>query len=671
MLPKLTFVPFAWFICLCIAGCVTAIDLSLPHQDLPTLTVATDVRLVASPAHPTSYLTESPAAANSQVTLLGATRDMSWLLVLHERTIGWMPTFFVRDNISTLTPAITFTPPVDQCTTYLDATFALDEPWITSVEGAVRIVGAIYRPAAQPQFNDSTLNVVVDGAGQAVDADYVHTALTPSTSLILFAYHLTSLQKGSQVSFQLEDVANESIVFEAAYFADSCSEAEQFTGQLPVGMPRGISVQATTPPSMEPTATPPPASTGIVHVSDARTPTLTPTPTPLPTLDATIFGGVVPVDDVVASSSYYLGQNYVPHDVIDGNIKSYWISKIGDDIGAWLELHLTEPIELAGVRIYAPSITTGSGFPKEILLEFSDGNSQSIILGSSADWYYKSFPYISTNSVKFTIKSLHNHSIVNTVRLYEIQLLSAPIPPVVLNTGNAAVSIKQYTYFVDTDRDLIGNAKFSFRGQNGEPITKINLSLFALEKDIAGEWILIEDSPSNQAIQLDGTYIAELKPQQYLLTLDVSNITDEPIVPGWYSDDGYDDPDKAHYRGIIFPVEAGKTTDIEVHFSRLAVGVLDEAGKAVRGDANPGWTVAVCADALLDVAEEALRCAKQAIDRRGAAAFQLAPGDYHIRVTSDAACYWEFPIAVDLHEAKEELVTIDRSQPDGCGDTAN
>lgn len=665
MLPKLIFVSVAWFICLCIAGCVTAIDPSLPHADLPSLTLATDVPLVASPAHPNANLTASPVAAGSQVTLLGATKDMSWLLVLHERVIGWMPTFFSRDNISMLTPAITFTPPVDQCTTYLDATFAPDEPWSSTVDGTVRLVGAIYRPATQSQFIDSTLNIAIDGAGEAIDGDYVHAALTSSTSLILFTYNLHGLQKGSQVSFALDHTANEAVVFEAAYFADSCAETKRFTAQLPVGVPKGVSGQTTTPPVMEPTATPSPASIEIVHRSDARTPTVMPTPTPLSTLDATIFGGVVQVEDAVASSTY-MGQDFIPHDVVDGNIKSYWISKIGDDIGAWLELQLAESTELAGVRIYAPSITTGSGFPKEILLEFSDGSSQTITLGSAADWYYISFPPVSTDSVKFIIKSMHNHSLVNTVRLYEIHLLSAPIPPVALETTNAAVSIKQYTNVVDTDAALIGNAKFSFHRHSEEPITQINLNLFALEKDIAGEWILTSDSPSNQAIPLDGTYVAELQPQQYLLTLDVSNVISEPIVPGWYSDDSYNAPDKAQYRGIIFPVEAGKTTEIEVQFSRLAVGVLDEAGKAVRGDAHPGWTVAVCADALSDVADEALRCAGQAIDRRGAAAFQLAPRAYHIRVTTDAACYWEFPVTVDLHEAKEELVTIDRSQPDDC-----
>lgn len=113
-------------------------------------------------------------------------------------------------------------------------------------------------------------------------------------------------------------------------------------------------------------------------------------------------------------------------------------------------------------------------------------------------------------------------------------------------------------------------------------------------------------------------------------------------------------------------MEAGKTTEIEVHFSRLVVGVINKAGKAIRSSDYPGWTVTVCADALAAVADDGLRCAKNAIDRRGAAAFQLAPGAYHLRILTETACYWEFSVSVALQEMKEEIITIDSAQPDGC-----
>ncbi|MCB0183767.1 MAG: SH3 domain-containing protein, partial [Caldilineaceae bacterium] len=355
MFSRNTFLLMVCVICLSIIGCVTAIDPSLPQPDLPILTLATDVPLVASPAHPNANLMASPVVAGSSVTLLGATKDMNWLLVQHERVIGWIPAFFVRDNIGTLTPPFTFTPPSDQCTTYLDATFAPEEPWISSVDGAVRLVGAIYRPAAQAQFTDSTLRVVINGAGEARAGDYVHTALTSNTSLVLFTYDLAGLQKGSQVFFTLENAANESVIFEAAVFADSCAETEHFTGQLLIGMPRGVSGQATALPAVELVTTPTPTSvsTGIVSHSDARTPTVTPTITPFPTLDVVTYGAVIQIAEVTASSSYVMG-NRNATSAIDNNIETYWSSNFDDDIGAWLELQLPLTTTVAGMYIYTP-----------------------------------------------------------------------------------------------------------------------------------------------------------------------------------------------------------------------------------------------------------------------------------------------------------------------------
>lgn len=670
MIHKVTFISVSLLICLYIVSCVTTIDPSLPQPDLPTLTLATDVPLVASPAHPNANLMASPVVAGSSVTLLGATKDMNWLLVLHERVIGWIPAFFVRDNIGTLTPPLTFTSPSDQCTTYLDATFAPEEPWTSSVDGAVRLVGAIYRPAAQAQFTDSTLRVVINGAGEALAGDYVHTALTSNTSLVLFTYELTGLQKGSQVFFTLENAANESVIFEAAYFADSCAETERFTGQLPIGVPKGIRVQATALPTVESATTPTPTSmnTGIVSRSDARTPTVTPTITPFPTLDITTYGAVIQISEVTASSSYVMG-NRNATSAIDNDIETYWSSDFDDDIGAWLELQLPVTTTVAGMYIYTRGPRGGLGQPHELTLVFSDGTQQQLALENEETWQYRTLIPVSTANVKIIVASVHEPSAFRTTKFNEIQILSAPPTPEVIDTDSRGVVIQLRSETGADNPSTASSLALKFLRHDKILVDSV-IQLYAMEQDVAGDWIRLDSFVPEVLADESATYRAELASGYYLLTATNAITETEPIVPGWYSDDGYNDPDKDQYRGIIFPVEAGKTTEIEVQFSRLAVGVLDETGKAVRGDNNPGWTVAVCADALSDVADETLRCAGQAIDRRGAAAFQLAPGEYHIRVTTDAACYWEFPVTVDFGEAREELVTIDRGQPDGCGDGA-
>jgi hypothetical protein len=383
-------------------------------------------------------------------------------------------------------------------------------------------------------------------------------------------------------------------------------------------------------------------------------------------LDNTLYGAIIPISAATASS-FYAGQDHVASDVVDGDIKSYWISKIGDDIGAWLEVQLAEPALLAGIRIYSPGVSSGNGLAKDLSLYFSDGSQQNISLGETAGWYYKNFPPITTESVKAVVESVHSFSPVSTTRLYEIQLLGAPIPPAKVDTDNAAVAISLRSGQVEADA-AVGQMKAGFRQQDGQVMNGITINLFALEKDIGGDWLRMDTIVQGQAPDEHGFYLADLAPQQYLLTIATSTDADEPVVPGWYSDGGYVDTDQEQHRGIIFPIEAGKTTEIAVQFSRLAVGVLGESGKAVRGDDHPGWLVAVCADTLADVTDEALRCAKQPIDRRGAAAFQLAPGAYHLRVLTDAACSWEFPVSIGLQETKEARVTINTAQPDACSD---
>ena len=178
---------------LLVAGCVTAVDEALPYAQLPEITVATEVKLVASPSHPTANLPVDPIPAGAHVQVIGTDKNAAWLLVMHNNILGWMPTFFSRDNVGTLSTAFTFEPLSDQCTTYLDATFTPDTVWNITVSGAVIALGAIYQPNVQIPVADATLKVEIDGAGQSIEADYVHTSVTADRSVVLFAFAINDV----------------------------------------------------------------------------------------------------------------------------------------------------------------------------------------------------------------------------------------------------------------------------------------------------------------------------------------------------------------------------------------------------------------------------------------------------------------------------------------------
>ena len=214
--------------CILLAGllvaCVTMVDNALPYDQLPKVTVATEVTLVASPSHPTSALPFDPIPAGETVQLIGTDKDAAWLLVLHDDKMGLMPTVYSRTNIGNLNPALRIEPLTHKCATYIEAKFDLASVWKSNNEGAVVILGSIYRPQTEKAFDDTSLHLRIEGNGAVLDSDYVHTALTESSAIVLFKFSVIGLQKGSQISFELANPGVEPIFFQVAFFNDKCSE---------------------------------------------------------------------------------------------------------------------------------------------------------------------------------------------------------------------------------------------------------------------------------------------------------------------------------------------------------------------------------------------------------------------------------------------------------------
>ncbi len=229
-------------LCILLAGCVTSVDEALPYDELPEITVATEVKLVASPAHPTAYLSSAPIAAGEQVQVIGTDKDAAWLLVLHNGKVGWMPTVFSRTNVGTLQSAVTFEPLSSDCAKYIDATADLAEEWTSTTSGSLLVLGSLYRPQTATAFSDAALAIEIDGGGTVVDADYIHIPLTSSSAIVLFAYLVNDVQKGDLIRFQVEDSSNEPLSFQATYFNYECRADLK---QLPIGALKALALSST------------------------------------------------------------------------------------------------------------------------------------------------------------------------------------------------------------------------------------------------------------------------------------------------------------------------------------------------------------------------------------------------------------------------------------------
>jgi len=272
--------------CVLLAGCVTSVDEALPYDQLPEITVATQFNLVASPSHPTAYLSSDKISAGEKVRVIGTDKNAAWLLVLHDNLLGWMPTFFSATNIATLKPAVVVESLSDKCTKYLGATFAPDEAWISNGSGAVFVIGSIYRAQTEIPFEEAALDIEIEGGGAVAASDYVHTPLTGSSAVVLFGFSVAGLQKDSQIRFTLKNSSNESLSFQAAFFSNDCSEKMD---HLPIGKTKvalarqGVVPQdaALAPTQQASASTPTPAI--ILKESGAQLPTHTPQfPTNMP-----------------------------------------------------------------------------------------------------------------------------------------------------------------------------------------------------------------------------------------------------------------------------------------------------------------------------------------------------------------------------------------------------
>lgn len=233
-----------WLSLLLLGGCVSSIDNALPYTRLPEISLASPVRLVASPSHPTSYLSSDPLPAGTRVQVIGADQDQAWLWILHDNRLGWMPTFFSRTNVAKLQTAYIFEPPTDDCFEYSDTIANLDTEWNKATTHSVSVVGSILRPGYSDKFADSILTINLTGSGAATSSDFVHTQITKDIGLILFNFTLDGLNRTSKISFDLSKTGGEDINFQVSFFLDTCAQAYS---SLNVGELRAISPQSSVP----------------------------------------------------------------------------------------------------------------------------------------------------------------------------------------------------------------------------------------------------------------------------------------------------------------------------------------------------------------------------------------------------------------------------------------
>jgi len=111
--------------------------------------------------------------------------------------------------------------------------------WVSSASGSVVVQGLIYRPKPGTRSEEASLAIEIEGQGEVVTPETTLAPLAESSEVYLFTFAIENLQAQSRIRLRLMGIDHEPLSFQAAFFANSCSdilsdaepEAQSLTGE--------------------------------------------------------------------------------------------------------------------------------------------------------------------------------------------------------------------------------------------------------------------------------------------------------------------------------------------------------------------------------------------------------------------------------------------------------
>jgi len=239
---------------------------------------------------------------------------------------------------------------------------------------------------------------------------------------------------------------------------------------------------------------------------------------------------------------------------------------------------------------------------------------------------------------------------------------STPPPtatPQVIESENPGVSIVVYATGDNSDQ-----GRLQLRVVSGdEPLAGLEFLFRPVVRDITGQWTFDLQSGGNSDTTLyttksDGTTGASLDPGNYAAQL-FGHIRGAAMAGPW----GILVPteDAGHkVETVVFPVSAGKLTDVTISLARLEIGVTREA-EAVRKE----WIWFYCqgTDVAGEKIPDIVRCYDyghgEPTDARGVATFNLAESVYMIEIDLgwNEVYHW-YDVSVKAGETRQEILEL-------------
>jgi hypothetical protein len=192
----------------------------------------------------------------------------------------------------------------------------------------------------------------------------------------------------------------------------------------------------------------------------------------------------------------------------------------------------------------------------------------------------------------------------------------------------------------------------------GAPIREDFLSFLIspASKDIAGSWTALEDSGQTYEPDINGVISASLSPGEYALVYTEGGRYHTPLGGSWGTVTGMK-PNGYRQQLVVFSINSGEKTEIEIPLATLEVGLLSKSGEALREKYVKIYCQGTDVSGKKIPAEDETGCyaVYGHTDATGLVSFNLGAGTYVIYVSEDPPAYDD--IQEDIYKFDANLVS--------------
>lgn len=197
---------------------------------LLSITVSTVTRLSPAPWQSPADLPVRAIQPDERVQLVASDPNGAWLLVLHQNTLGWLPSILLTGGSGTLSTTTLAINEVNRCDGYIGSTLSLAQPWQALMDGEVRVQGLAFIP---PGISVTYWSLTVKETDQQIPISITRTALNQGGEVVFFSQPVGWLANGSTLTFEVSTGEGGYIPFQASFYTADCSMAVQSTGVPP------------------------------------------------------------------------------------------------------------------------------------------------------------------------------------------------------------------------------------------------------------------------------------------------------------------------------------------------------------------------------------------------------------------------------------------------------